>query len=518
MPDSQIPAAKWRHDRDYKVVPVDDSRSVLFLTGNHRVFEVPAATGRRLAGGPECLTGEEAAEWQRLAASAQFAEINRSVLARSGNEDGANLALNINLTGACNLACVYCFAEGGDYGRITGKMKSDTVDDIFTFIRRHVTRSRVVRLEFFGGEPLLNFPLIEEICARSDDFSAETGITFINRISTNLTVLPRRAPELFRNRRFIVSVSIDGGAATHDRNRPTKSGRPSFHKIIENCQCVRAVGGDNVTMVARMTITGGERGLVANVVDLWSLNLFDYFQIYPAVTAAGSCNGGDGLAQMGAAIGTNGASAPQPTMNRAFLRELAELLEIYPILFRSENRFKGGLEYERLAQMVIEGRIALGFCSAGRTYFTVSPDRSIMPCHRMVGDTAHQAGTTAEGVTADLSEWALPVDSHPVCGTCWARYACGGNCLQENYVASGQLRELNEETCRYQKRLFEEVLRLIGRTRGVYHRGDRSRLDDLFVSCGRPVVGNGRSETATNGAGWRYFRPVLSAGATGKPA
>lgn len=495
----------WAHDRDFKVLPLDARRSLLFITGSHRLLEVDAATADRLVAGPGLLTGEEAEEWTALGRAGLFDDVNRRVLARSAYEDGANLAINVNLTGACNLACSYCFADGGDYGRIVGKMQSGTVDHIFEFIRRHVTASRTVRFEFFGGEPLLNFPRIQEICERSDAVGAETGIRFIHRISTNLTVLPEGAPELMRDRGFIVSVSIDGGARTHDANRPTKRGTGSFDTILANCRRVRSIGGDAVTLVARMTVVTAEPPLIENVRALWQLNLFDYFQIYPGVTASHTCNGGDGLLQL-----TRGAAVKPATMEATFLDQLRELMAEYPSLFSPANRFRGTLEYERLAQMVMEGKMALGFCSAGRTYFTFSPDDSIMACHRMVGELSHQAGTAARGITRDLSEWTLPVDQHPVCSACWARYACGGNCRQENFVATGQLRVLNEDTCQYQRALLGEVLQLLGRTPTEYHAADRSRLDDLFVSCGRPVVGSGRAGDSTVPRGLRHFRPLVA--------
>ncbi|HWN43545.1 MAG TPA: radical SAM protein [Thermoanaerobaculia bacterium] len=505
MSNTLEPGDALQHGRDYKVVHVDDARALIFLTGNHRILEVDAATGGRLERGLDNLTPEEAREWSLLRERGALEDVNRNVLMSSSYEDGSNLALNVNLTGSCNLDCTYCFADGGDYGRITDKMGSHTVDYIFDFIRGHVTRSRIVRFEFFGGEPLLNFARIQQICERSDEFSAETGIQFIHRISTNLTVLPKGAPELMRDRHFIVSVSIDGGAETHDRNRPTKAGGGSFDKILANCWKVREVGGDTVTMVARMTVVSSQPPLIDNVKELWGLNLFDYFQIYPGVTSGGSCNGGEGLVQLGT------KNTTKQTMNIDFLSQLEVLLAEYPNLFQPGNRFKGGLEYERLMQMVLEGKMALGFCGAGKTYYTISPDDSIMACHRMVGEVEYQIGTGPEGVTRDTSEWTLPVDQHPVCSNCWARYVCGGNCRQENFVATGKLRALNEETCNYQLSLLAGVLRLIGRTDPSFRSRDRHRLDDLFVSCGRPVVPNSRREREAALDGLRFFRPLPAA-------
>lgn len=480
----------WREGRDYRVLDRPDGNPLLFIAGNHRLLRVSRDCGDRLRQGPEALTEDQAAEWSRLVESGVISDVNSHRLAASDFSDGANLAVNINLTAICNLGCTYCFADGGDYGRIKGKMERETVDHLFAFIREHVTPSQTVRFEFFGGEPLLNFSLIQEICERSDRVAEEMGIRFICRISTNLTVLPEGAAELFASRRFVVSVSLDGDRTTHDRNRPTKGGRGSYDKIIANCRTVREAS-DEVTLVARMTVTGGTPSMADNVRHLWSLNLFDYFQVYPAVVPAEKN-------QIFTQILPRGATAPEPrstyTTPPSFMREMAEFVDVYPTLFTPENRFRGALEYERIVDMVVSGKLALSFCSGGRNYYTLSPDDSIMPCHRLVGETGFQAGTGPEGVTASLDDWRLPVDAHPTCGECWIRYLCGGGCKQENWVSTGSLNDPNPEMCRYQIELVENVVGMLATQDEGYRAQERGALDDMFVSCGRPVVPTRRVE------------------------
>ncbi|HRC85195.1 MAG TPA: hypothetical protein PK413_06270, partial [Thermoanaerobaculia bacterium] len=109
------------------------------------------------------------------------------------------------------------------------------------------------------------------------------------------------------------------------------------------------------------------------------------------------------------------------------------------------------------------------------------------------------------------------VDRHPVCSQCWARYACGGGCRQENFLSSGDIRVLNPDTCGYQQGLLEAVLRLLGRTGGDYRSHDRSQLEDLFVSCGRPVVPNGRVLDDPLPQGLRHFRPLSARGSASRP-
>lgn len=491
------PFTNWRRGRDYELVSIADNFELLFVTGSHHVFRINRDLAGRLRRGVGFLRPEELEEWQSLSRTGAVSNVNGPRLDAQSPLDGANLAINVNLTAACNLNCTYCFADGGDYGRFQGKMQATTVDSIIEFISRHVTPSHVVRFEFFGGEPLLNFERIREICDRSDELSRDHGVRFIYRISTNLTVLPPGAARLFAKRNFIVSVSVDGGPESHNRNRPGKDGRGSWDRIMAHCRAVRE-GADDVTMVARMTVTGGTPTLSDNVATLYEFNIFDYFQVYPAFSLKSSSF--ISIESLRSGVTT----APSKALSDDVIRQFAEFLEIYPSLFSTRNRFRGVLEYERLAQMILDGKLALGFCSAGRNYFTFSPDDSIAPCHRLAGDASFQVGSGDLDIQANLEPWRRHVDTNPTCSQCWIRYLCGGGCKQENYLSTGSIHTPNRDLCDYQMMLVRGVLRGIAAQSPDYRRSDRAALDNLFVSCGRPVVPSGRAEVPPA----RHFQPV----------
>jgi radical SAM protein with 4Fe4S-binding SPASM domain len=474
----------WQCGRDYQLIEGPDDTSTLFISGNHRLFRVSDGLAERLRGGPEALDADEAAEWNLLAGRGFISDVNLDVARRSAFDDGSNLAINVNLTAVCNLGCSYCFADGGDYGRIKGKLGADIEDDIFAFIVARTRRGEVVRFEFFGGEPLLNYDRIASMCARARTVEAEFGIRFLFRISSNLTVLPRGCLELFARHGFIVSVSIDGGRETHDRNRPTKAGRGSWEKIVANCLAVRAASED-IVLVARMTVVGGPVALSTDVRQLWSLNIFDYFQIYPGVVSRDVSHIFGDAAEEGG------------TMARSFLAQFADFVDDYPSLFTPDNRFRGVLEYERIVDMVETGKAALSFCSGGRNYFTFSPDKSVMPCHRLVGEDSAQVGDSAHPMAqaGRLDPWRLPINQNPVCSQCWVRYICAGGCRQENKQATGHLNTPSADGCRYQIRLVEKVVGMMAARDASYRKRDRLQLDDLFVSCGRPMIMNMRRDT-----------------------
>ncbi|MTJ82376.1 MAG: SPASM domain-containing protein [Telmatospirillum sp.] len=429
---------------------------------------------------------------------------NRHRLRAAEPVDGAPLAINVNLTATCNLGCTYCFADGGDYGRITGRLNTGSdVDDILAFARSRSRPGDTVRFEFFGGEPMLNFEVIETLCHRARTLGEE-GRRVRHRISTNLTTaLSDRELSLFDRFGFTVSVSIDGDEATHDRNRPNKGGRGSFRTVIDNCARVRR-HSDAITLVARMTyVPLPGTSLLEDIRALHARNIFDWFQVLPAnlteqSAAAVIQKGMEGLtAQAILEAGPDRIDAEYETLSAA-----------YPRLFQDGNRFRGLLEIELLTRMILKGEIANGHCSAGRRYFTLSPDRSVMPCHRLVGNQDFRVAFADTPVDEDrLAPWRRSVDDTPACAGCPIRYLCAGGCKQENLVATGQLDRPDPRKCRFQFRLVDSAVRAIAAGGAAYRDRDRSPLADLFVSCGRPVLSSGDRTEAFSGPGIRPAVP-----------
>lgn len=427
---------------------------------------------------------------QSLDAHGHLQPLNRHRTDRASPLEGANLALNINLTSVCNLGCTYCFAEGGDYGRIKGKLNTDTdLDHILTFVRANVGPGQAVRLEFFGGEPMLNYEAIEALCEKADALARERGIRFHHRISTNLTTrISERALDLFERFAFTVSVSIDGSAKTHDRNRPNLAGRGSYDTIIANCRKVRA-RSEAINLVARMTyVPLPGSSLMADVWDLHALNLFDWFQILPAVVSD---------AFLKPVFGIDPATVDRAALDQVCAdkvdMEYRQLGSQYLSLFSPTNRFKGVLEIETIIRMILKGEVANGHCSGGRRYFTFSPDQSIMPCHRLVGESSFKSGAFETGVEeTTTAAWRQPVTQTSVCSTCAIRYICSGGCKQENVVRTGDMNRPDPKSCRFQFRLVEMAIETIGRAGPELLGRDRSVLSDLFVSCGRPTLSNDR--------------------------
>lgn len=402
---------------------------------------------------------------------------NHTILENSTYDNGSNLAININLTPFCNLKCVYCFAQGGNYGSLEKDMTEDVLEDLLKIIVENKTKSNRVRLEFFGGEPLINLKMIKEILKLCNKLSASEGIEFIYRISTNLTFMNDEILNVLGENNFIVSVSIDGEREVQNLLRPFKNDEGSFDKIMDNVKLIRSKYND-LTVVARLTIAQKKIPLIQNIKSLIATEYFDYVSIYPASVKDEK----------------SAAKTYKYFFDEDIEQQIKEVIQNYYQLFNYSKRFKGILEYERVYDQILNGNISVSHCAAGGTYFTISGDKSVVPCHRLCGKKEFILNRNSASFNADIiNKWVEKVDTHLLCQECWARYICGGGCKQEHLSANGDIRNINLESCKYHKFVLENLIASLSLFPEEFNKRCIN-VEDLFVYCGRPVVSNFRQE------------------------
>ncbi|MBF0501023.1 MAG: radical SAM protein [Candidatus Riflebacteria bacterium] len=426
-------------------------------------------------------------------------KMNARVLANSWNGSKPLIsALNMNLTEKCNLACVYCYAKGGNYQRIHEDMTPKAAVASIEEALLNSDPSRVFGIEFFGGEPLLNVAAIRAVLdfqEKSHLWRDRPGGTR-NRISTNLTVCDDERIELIRRGQMVVSISLDGTAETQNDQRPFKDGRGSYETIIENIRRLRAACPDLI-LVARMTAYRHDEQLNAMTREFAASGLFDYVSIYPAAIARQSSSPSHNNADHKHYY-ESGASHFSAKFREAILGIAAD----YPNFVGKEGRYKGFLELNRLCADILTGRLALNHCRAGAGYFTLSPDGSVHPCHRLIGDTSCDIGglhVSSEKTIQDLAKWRTTVDERPVCASCQIRYLCGGGCKQQAHLSTSDMLGNDPNICAWADLLFEAALTICANRNEVIDaklRRSFAELDRLFVFCGRESVPNNRILTA----------------------
>jgi len=396
--------------------------------------------------------------------------LNKNVLSQSEYADGANFAININLTSACNLDCVYCFAHGGDYGKQKDNMSVEILPALKNLILKNVTKSKKVRFEYFGGEPLLNERMIHSLVDYARVLENDTGIHILHRVSTNLTQLSDEMLQVLCDNDFVVSVSIDGNRIVQEKQRPSRNGKSSYETILKNVTRIKEKN-PAIKTVARMTVAQKEITLFENIKDLVSTCLFNYVSIYPA------------------SIISSESGKYKYYFDTDIKRQYQEVFSRYSELCSLSSDYHGILEVERILDSLLNGKLSVSHCSAGKNYCTLSSDCSIVTCHRLCGQQEFILNNDGSGELKTFlqQQWSQKVDDDLICSTCFARYICGGGCKQEHISYTGNFVEKNIDACAYRIFLLEEIISNIENlSLGFQER--YIPLDDMFVYCGQPVV------------------------------
>ncbi|MGH3622606.1 MAG: radical SAM protein [Sciscionella sp.] len=328
-------------------------------------------------------------------------------------------ALSLAVAQKCNLACTYCYAQGGDFGEPATSMELRTALDAVDLLFRDVVSGERVNLSFLGGEPLMNRPVLRAATARARTIAAERGLTVTFSITTNGTQLTRDDGDFFEENGFAVTISLDGTRAVHDRLRPLRNGRGSFDRILTRITPLLETQR-RMQVSARVTVTP-ENLELRQTLDAFVALGFHSVGFSPLLRSPS----GDG--ELGHA-------------------ELAAMLEqMVSCGEEFERRVEAGERYPFANAVNAMREIHRGThrpypCGAGAGYLGVSAGGELAACHRFVGDDDAAFGTLADGVDRTRqARWLRERHVHrqEPCSSCWARYMCGGGCHHE-VIARGR--------------------------------------------------------------------------------
>lgn len=322
-------------------------------------------------------------------------------------------SVSLNVSASCNLACGYCYAgQGGFGGRQKGAMDWDTARGAVDRLIARAERSRPITIGFLGGEPFLNGALIHRTVAYAAARARAEALDIRFSVTTNGTLLKPADRRLLRAHPFAVTVSLDGGEATHDRNRPNRGGGGSWTRAVRAVRPLLAAPG-RAKIAARATVCRDDLDLVAQFDALADAG-FDEIGFTPLRNSPS------------AKLGLTDADWPDYLASLTSLAraELARARDGQPI--RLTNLAVALKQLHR-------GAASPYPCGAGGGYFSVGADGEWYACHRAVGDAAYRLGDNrgldAAARTAFLT--ARHVDAQTDCRSCWARYLCSGGCHHE---------------------------------------------------------------------------------------
>ena len=346
------------------------------------------------------------------------------------------LTLMVNQT--CNLACTYCYADGGEYGS-PGQMTAATAKRAVDWLIERSGPVRNLVLTFFGGEPLISFGLIKDVVAyanRQGDFS---GKVFSFSTTTNGTLLSDEIIAFLKEHQFEVMVSLDGSKGVNDDQRPFKNGKGSYDTIVPK---LRKLLAEMPETPARATITG------AAPPD----------EIRQALHEIGFRKTGLGMAS--GTLFESMAHEPRSVRSQGVVALLAQDTEdlLETIRQRDAERLKT-LDSAILGQLAqfLAGNKSKHPCGAGRRLVAVSAQGDVSLCHRFVGTDDYTLGTIFEDNVTLPALNVSPVEHLQPCSTCFAKYLCGGACYHDNVTTNGSLYEPAPDLCNMMRRTMELV-------------------------------------------------------------
>jgi len=422
----------------HALLSVDPNRNVRQI-----VADVEAAEGHEALA--ECMAElcELAESFENDADIPDYIPLN-NILRRSPS------GILIMISQTCNLACSYCYAGGGTYGQPTKLQKTENaLEAIDQLIVKSVGRKEL-NITFFGGEPLVNFKLIERIVAHCQQKTVETGKKFDYSITTNGTLVTEDIARFFRTHKFSVMVSFDGVPWYHNKYRPSRDGSTSYdavragiRRLTEARVPVRLRG----TLVREDDITGIVAGAVEEAKALGALGM--------NLTAADCLRSEDRHLEL-TVEQKDELAAYYEGITRANIEKAAAGHQEKPYFDPLGRTIKA----LTTGQAVGKGR-----CGACSGMAAVATNGTVYPCHRFVGMEEYKIGHIAAG-GVDTSEvekfFARASESaYPHCKSCMARLICGGMCFFTIADGKGGFTGPQEDDCNRARRGLRRAIEFV---------------------------------------------------------
>lgn len=346
-------------------------------------------------------------------------------------------ALCLHIAHDCNLACQYCFAEEGEYHGKRELMSYEVGKKALDFLVANSGNRRNLEVDFFGGEPLMNFQVVKDLVAYGRSLEKEHDKNFRFTLTTNGVLLDDDIMEFANKEMGNVVLSIDGRKEVHDRMRPFRKGAGSYDLIVPKFQKF-AESRHQDKYYVRGTFTHNNLDFSKDVLHLADLG-FKQISVEPVVA--------------------------QDTDSYAIREEdLPQLMEEYENLALEMVRRHGKENDFNFFHFMIdlEGGPCvakrLSGCGSGTEYLAVTPTGDLYPCHQFVGNTDFLMGNVDDGVVnTDLRDEfkSCNVYAKDKCRECFARFYCSGGCAANSYNFHGDIHNAYDIGCALQKKRVE---------------------------------------------------------------
>ncbi|MDD3429158.1 MAG: thioether cross-link-forming SCIFF peptide maturase [Oscillospiraceae bacterium] len=352
-------------------------------------------------------------------------------------------ALCLNVAHDCNLRCRYCFASTGSFCGVRKLMTVDTGKKAIDMLIQLSQNRHNLEVDFFGGEPLMNFDTVKEIVKYARSLEEKHHKNFRFTITTNGLLLDADKAEYINREMANVVLSLDGRKDVNDKLRVRVNGDGCYDTIVPNYQNLIKNRGTKEYYV-RGTYTKYNLDFDADVLHLYDLG-FDQISVEPVV----------------------GPEDDDYAISEKHLSEIeASYTRLMETMVARRKAEKGDFNFFHFMIDLDQGPCAikrLRGCGSGNEYVAITPDGEIYPCHQFVGNEDFIMGTVDEGITRlDLKEKfaAANIYNKPKCDNCWAKFYCSGGCNANNYNFNKNVLEPHELSCELMRLRLECAIAL----------------------------------------------------------
>jgi len=358
-------------------------------------------------------------------------------------------ALCLHVAHTCNLNCGYCFASQGKYHGDRAVMSLETGKRALDFLVEHSGTRHNLEVDFFGGEPLMNWDVVKELVLYARSIEKAAGKNFRFTLTTNGMLIDEDVIDFANREMSNVVLSLDGRKEIHDRCRVDYAGNGSWERIVPKFQkLVEARGNQNYYM--RGTFTHANPDFLKDIQAMLDLG-FTELSMEPVVCAPGDV----------AAL----TEEDIPVVLEQYER-LAELMlqrekEGRPFTFYHYmlDLTDGPCIYKRISG-----------CGSGTEYMAVTPWGDLYPCHQFVGEEKFKLGNIWDGLNNPEMQnnfRACNAYTRPDCQTCWAKLYCSGGCAANAWHATGTIQGIYETGCTlFRKRMECAILLQVAKSLG----------------------------------------------------
>ncbi|MBR3994400.1 MAG: thioether cross-link-forming SCIFF peptide maturase [Clostridia bacterium] len=351
-------------------------------------------------------------------------------------------ALCLHIAHSCNLNCSYCFASQGKYHGERALMSFEVGKQAFDFLIANSGTRRNLEVDFFGGEPLMNFDVVKQLVEYARSIEKQHGKNFRFTLTTNGVLVDDDVIEFANREMSNVVLSLDGRKEVHDRFRVDYAGNGSWEKIVPKFQkMVQARDGKNYYM--RGTFTHANPDFLEDIKEMLRLG-FNELSMEPVVCAPDD---------------------PSALTEEDFAIVCEQYEKLAELMLQKHKEGKPFTFYHYMIDLkggpCIYKRIS--GCGSGTEYMAVTPSGELYPCHQFVGEEEFKLGDVWKGVTNTKKQNEFGdcnVYTREECKTCWAKLYCSGGCAANAYHATGSVNGVYEYGCRLFRKRMECAIAL----------------------------------------------------------